>query len=314
MAGVNAGVVSKREEHGPNRRDERGVIAAREIGPPDRAGKQRVPHEEILAGIRRQSNLQAHPARAVTGRVVRRRHTVAEADRLAWRIEVVDRRLRLDRQAEHLAHLDHPFVKEQIVAVEVDRHAERPLRGADAGDVVDVGMRQQNPANGEPLLAGDVEQRGHLVPWIDQHRFAGVGTRNHEPVLEERLDGAALDYDHAVILAIIDDLMFTSKVKAAAAHLGVPISFARSSAAALAEMRSAPPTLVILDLNNPRTDPLGTVGQMKADPLLTKIPIVGYASHVQTDVIEAARKAGVDDVLARSAFTQRLPEILARGL
>jgi CheY-like chemotaxis protein len=72
-------------------------------------------------------------------------------------------------------------------------------------------------------------------------------------------------------------------------------------------MRSAPPTLVILDLNNPRTDPLGTVEQMKADPLLTKIPIVGYASHVQTDVIEAARKAGVDDVLARSAFTLRLP-------
>ena len=62
-----------------------------------------------------------------------------------------------------------------------------------------------------------------------------------------------------MILAILDDLMFTSKIKAAAAQLGVPITFARSSAAALAEMRSAPPTLVILDLNNPRTDPLGTV-------------------------------------------------------
>jgi hypothetical protein len=32
-----------------------------------------------------------------------------------------------------------------------------------------------------------------------------------------------------VILAILDDLMFTSKIKGAAAHLGVPISFARSS-------------------------------------------------------------------------------------
>jgi CheY-like chemotaxis protein len=117
-----------------------------------------------------------------------------------------------------------------------------------------------------------------------------------------------------VILAILDDLMFTSKIKGAAAHLGVPISFARSSDAALAGMRSSAPKLVILDLNNPRTDPLGTVGQMKADPALSAIPIVGFASHVQTDVIEAARKAGVDDVLARSAFTQRLPEILARAL
>lgn len=116
-----------------------------------------------------------------------------------------------------------------------------------------------------------------------------------------------------VILAILDDLMFTSKIKGAAAHLGVPVSFARSSDAALAGMRSSPPKLVIVDLNNQRTDPFGTVSQMKADPSLSSIPIVGYASHVQTEVIEAARKAGVDDVLARSAFTQRLPEILARG-
>jgi hypothetical protein len=34
---------------------------------------------------------------------------------------------------------------------------------------------------------------------------------------------------------------------------------------------------------------------------------------VQTDVIEAARKAGVGEVMARSAFAQRLPEILERG-
>jgi hypothetical protein len=33
---------------------------------------------------------------------------------------------------------------------------------------------------------------------------------------------------------------------------------------------------------------------------------------VQVDVINAARQAGVDEVLARSAFTERLGEILAR--
>jgi CheY-like chemotaxis protein len=116
-----------------------------------------------------------------------------------------------------------------------------------------------------------------------------------------------------VILAILDDLMFTSKIKTAATQLGVSISFARSAQAALADMRAQPPALVIFDLNNPRTDPLGTVGVMKGDPALAGIPTVGFASHVQTDVIEAARRAGVDEVLARSTFTQRLPEILARG-
>jgi CheY-like chemotaxis protein len=116
-----------------------------------------------------------------------------------------------------------------------------------------------------------------------------------------------------VILAILDDLMFTSKIKTAAAQLGLPVSFARSRAAALSGMRSERPGLVILDLNNPRTDPLGTVADMQADPALAAIPTVGFVSHVQTDVIAAARRAGVTEVLARSAFTERLPEILARG-
>jgi CheY-like chemotaxis protein len=116
-----------------------------------------------------------------------------------------------------------------------------------------------------------------------------------------------------VILAILDDLMFTSKIRAAAARLGLTVSVVRSADAAIAGMRASPPSLVILDLSNPRIDALGSVGTIKADPALARIPIVGFASHVQTDVIEAARKAGVDEVLARSAFTQRLPEILARA-
>jgi CheY-like chemotaxis protein len=115
-----------------------------------------------------------------------------------------------------------------------------------------------------------------------------------------------------VILAVLDDLMFTSKIKTAAGQLGVAVTFARSADAALTHMRGAPPSLVILDLNNPRTTPLAIVAAMKQEPALAAIPTVGYASHVQTDVIEAARQAGVGEVLARSAFTQQLAEILTR--
>lgn len=116
-----------------------------------------------------------------------------------------------------------------------------------------------------------------------------------------------------MILAVLDDLLFTSKIRTTAERLGVPISFARSSESALSDMRKSLPSLVILDLNNPRIDPLGTVGSMKADPALAAIPTVGFASHVQTDVIEAARRAGVGEVMARSAFAQKLPEILERA-
>jgi PleD family two-component response regulator len=116
-----------------------------------------------------------------------------------------------------------------------------------------------------------------------------------------------------MILAVLDDLMFTSKIRATASQLGVPIAFARSADSALAEMRKRAPSLVILDLNNPRTDPLGIVASMREDPALASVPTLGYASHVQVDAINAARAAGVGEVLARSAFAQRLPEILTRA-
>jgi PleD family two-component response regulator len=115
-----------------------------------------------------------------------------------------------------------------------------------------------------------------------------------------------------MILAVLDDLMFTSKIRTTAGQLGVTVAFARSAESALAEMRKSQPALVILDLNNPRTQPLAIVGAMKADATLSSIPTVGYASHVQTDVIDAARAAGVQEVLARSAFTQHLAAILQR--
>jgi CheY-like chemotaxis protein len=117
-----------------------------------------------------------------------------------------------------------------------------------------------------------------------------------------------------VILAILDDLMFSSKIKTTAKPLGVTVSFARSRDGALAEMRQSPPALVIFDLNNPRTDPLGIVAEMKADPALASIPTLGFVSHVQTELIEAARAAGVGDVMARSLFTARLADILARAV
>jgi CheY-like chemotaxis protein len=116
-----------------------------------------------------------------------------------------------------------------------------------------------------------------------------------------------------MIVAVIDDLMFTSKIRTAAGQLGVAVTFARSADAALAEIRKETPALVILDLNSARTNPLEIAAALKRDPTLASVPTVGYVSHVHTELIESARTAGVDQVMARSAFAQNLPQILSRG-
>ena len=291
-------------------RDERRVVAARQVGAADRSGEERVADEQVLDAGSPALPTETDTAGTMSRRVMRARLAAAERDDLSRRVEHVDRRLRLHVQAEHHARLDGALVEKQVVAVQIHRDAERPLGGADAGHVIDVSVGEQDVADRQRLPLGEGEQAGTSSPGSMSTASRVSLAADHEAVLEEGPDGLRLDYDHMVILAVLDDLMFTSKIKIAASQLGVPVAFARIRRGALAEMRKSAPSLVILDLNNPRTDPLGTVAAMKADPALAAIPTVGFVSHVDTVTIDAARQAGVGEVLARSAFTQRLPEIL----
>jgi PleD family two-component response regulator len=114
-----------------------------------------------------------------------------------------------------------------------------------------------------------------------------------------------------MILALVADLMFSSKIRAAAGASGADVRFARTAEDAVAQARALPPSLVLLDLNAAPLAPVETIARFKADSALAGVRIVGFVSHVQSDIIAAARAAGIDEVLARSAFVSRLPELLA---
>ena len=113
-----------------------------------------------------------------------------------------------------------------------------------------------------------------------------------------------------MILVAVDDLLFSSKIRTVAKQAGVDIAFARTPAEILEQARALKPSLVIFDLNSTKAEPIDTVAAMKRDPGLRAIRTLGFVSHVQTDIIGAARMAGVDEVMARSAFAGNLAEIL----
>jgi CheY-like chemotaxis protein len=113
-----------------------------------------------------------------------------------------------------------------------------------------------------------------------------------------------------VVIVAVDDLMFASRISSAAKALGVEIAFARSPEAITEAVRTKSPRLVILDLNSQKVRPLEAVAALKADPALAAVPTVGFVSHVETALIAEARKAGVDQVMARSAFVTQLPSLL----
>src|SRR5688572_12029305 len=113
-----------------------------------------------------------------------------------------------------------------------------------------------------------------------------------------------------MIVCAIDDLIFSIKVSTAARHLGVDLFFERKASEIVARVRDKEPSLVIFDLNSRTLAPLEAIAALKADPALRGIRTLGFVSHVDSETIAAARSAGVDQVIARSAFSERLAEIL----
>ena len=89
------------------------------------------------------------------------------------------------------------------------------------------------------------------------------------------------------------------------------IYFERSRENVLATVREKRPSLVIFDLNSSRLAPMEVIAAMKADPELKRVMTLGYVSHVDSEAIAAARRAGIDQVLARSTFAERLGAILS---
>jgi DNA-binding NarL/FixJ family response regulator len=109
-----------------------------------------------------------------------------------------------------------------------------------------------------------------------------------------------------------DDMMFTSRITGTARDLGFEIRIARTQAGLETLIQSQPPAAVIIDLANPGLDlPMFLTAAKAANPQTT---IVAYGSHVDSETLKEARKAGCDVVLPRSQFAERLPELLPEWL
>lgn len=112
----------------------------------------------------------------------------------------------------------------------------------------------------------------------------------------------------AIVLALVEDLIFQAKIRETAKALGVTVATG-SLQDGLSAVAVAHPQAVFVDLT-PGRPAVDWIRAVKSNPATCSIRIVGFVSHVREDVISSSRTAGCDMVLARSAFTQQLPELL----
>jgi CheY-like chemotaxis protein len=114
-----------------------------------------------------------------------------------------------------------------------------------------------------------------------------------------------------MILAVVDDLLFLAKIRQTAELVGAPLEVVPASEVET-RARAKSVRAIFLDLNLRERPATEILQALKGHPSTSSVPVWGFVSHVQGDLIARARAAGCDTVLARSAFTRQLPKILEK--
>lgn len=111
---------------------------------------------------------------------------------------------------------------------------------------------------------------------------------------------ASMENDDRV-LALVRDLMFSSKIIAEARAAGIEVNIVRDPA----RLRDQAGRRLLVDLN--LDGALDAASEWKN---ATGGNVIGFVSHVDTATIERAKQAGLDEVMPRSKFTSHLPDLM----
>lgn len=112
------------------------------------------------------------------------------------------------------------------------------------------------------------------------------------------------------VLAVVTDLFFAVKIEDAAKRSGLAVTFVKTEENAL-ELSKDGPLLIILDLNSNSLDSVDLITKLKNSEA-KNVPLLAFVSHVQGELKQRAQEAGCNMVMARSAFSLNLQQILRR--
>jgi DNA-binding NarL/FixJ family response regulator len=111
------------------------------------------------------------------------------------------------------------------------------------------------------------------------------------------------------VLLVVSDLFFREKVVAAARELGVPLTVARSEGKVVEALASSQFQVALIDLHLKEDGATSIGALLKERSPATKL--VGFFSHVDEAAATSALAAGFDEVMPRSRFFARLPDMLS---
>ena len=113
------------------------------------------------------------------------------------------------------------------------------------------------------------------------------------------------------VLVLVDDLFWRTKIDHAVRSAQAPAVFVTDPAALASAADPDVVGLILVDLSI-RKEPFTALEALKKSPKTKGIPVVGYYEHVRKDLLEKGKKAGCEDVLTRSVFSEHLGDLVLK--
>ncbi len=95
---------------------------------------------------------------------------------------------------------------------------------------------------------------------------------------------------------------------------GYEVLTALDAEAALEQIRTQHPKLILMDLQLPGVDGLDLTRRLKADPATRDIVIIAVTAYAMKGDQDRAREAGCDDYVTKPIDTRALPALVAKHL
>ena len=109
-------------------------------------------------------------------------------------------------------------------------------------------------------------------------------------------------------IAIVSDMIFATRITATAEKIGANCKIINDPSDLRDALESGKPGIVLVDMHCDGISPEEAIRTVKSH--CPNARVIAFYSHVQTELMEQARTAGADDAWPRSAFVQRLPQLL----
>lgn len=117
--------------------------------------------------------------------------------------------------------------------------------------------------------------------------------------------------EQPTVLVVVDDLFFLAKIQTTLRHLGLTTRVMTQRPALQEYLQTAlTPVLVVVDLTLRTDDAVAVISSVRATDSSVPVAILAFGAHVAVDTRQQALQAGADRVVAKSEFSNHLPDLI----